>query len=257
MSKVAIISDVHLRDDHASAVTDAIESTVETLAARDPDHTFVLGDLIEDGGSKAVDEANVARVRECLSGIPAPITYLLGNHDVEHLTRADLASILDQDDFYGTVEVGDVPFLYLDTTNEETPGARGSVGRTQWNWLAETLSSLKPARPVVLCHHPLGAFDLADNVWFSDYPERAVATDRKEVLDLITRSHGIRGTISGHIHQTELSRFRGIDHVSINAFSKETPDIPVTGTYADVRIDDRVVVDVERDGEVRQSFTML
>ncbi len=224
------------------------------LESRSVDHVFVLGDLIEDGDSAAVDEANVERVYDLLTERPFPVTYLLGNHDVEQLTRNRFSSLLNQKEFYGVAEIGDNPVVFLDSTKEQVDGARGELGPSQRDWLSETLPPLE--RPLVLSHHPLGTFDISSNEWFKDYPERAFLADRKEALTIMGDHGPIHGTISGHIHQTGFSNFREMSHVSVNAFSKELPDIPLTGTYAEVNIDDEVTVDVRVREDVITSYTL-
>lgn len=255
MTQLALLSDVHLREGAKSKVTAELEFVLEILADRDPDHAFVLGDLIEDSDSASIDKANVERVRELFDEAPFPVTYLLGNHDVENLTHETLSNALGQDQFHGVIETADTSVVFLDSTQDGTDGARGELGSEQRNWLREELPEQE--RPLVLCHHPLGNFDIADNEWFKDYPERAFVSDRKETLAILEDAGTVRGTISGHIHQHGFTNFRGMAHVSLNAFSKEVADKPLTGTYAEVSIGDRVTVDVKIREDVIMSYTLL
>ena len=254
MTRIAIVSDIHMRDGYASQIRDELEAVVDGLAERSTAHAFVLGDLIEDGDSAATDRANVERVRETFASAPFPVTYLLGNHDVENLTRAALTDVLDQERFYDVVDVDGTPIVCLDSTNERSPGPQGTVGADQRAWLRDVLSEHE--RPLLFLHHPLGDFDLSNNVWFEEYPERAFLGDRKEVLDVVAEAGPVRGSISGHIHQTECTTFRGTSHVSVNAFSKELPDRPLTGTFAEVGLGEEVDIDVMVRGEVTASYTL-
>lgn len=255
MTRLAIFADIHMRDGQVAPITDELNAVCDTLEARSFDHAFVLGDLIEDGDSKAVDEANVERIYHLFEERSFPITYLLGNHDVERLTRERLSELLNQERFHGVVETDRMPVIFLDSTKEQTAGARGELGTSQRNWLADVMSEHK--RPLVFCHHPLGNFEISDNEWFKDYPERAFLSDRKETLDVIEENGPAHGTISGHIHQTGFTKFRGMAHVSISAFSKELPNIPLTGTYAEVNLDDHVSVSVRTRDDKRTSYTFL
>lgn len=242
MTRIALISDIHMREGHSAAVAEELERLVEVLDDSAPERVFVMGDLIEDGPSEATDEENVGKVRSILEGVSAPVTYLLGNHDVENLSRESLSDLLDQESFHGVVEVGDVPVVYLDSTWERVAGARGLLGEAQLDWLAEVLPDLSGA--LVLVHHPLGHFDLSRNEWFREYPERAFLGDRMEALRILERCD-VRATISGHIHETHFSEFHDLPHVSVNAFSKETREKPLTGTFADVRLDEAVEVEIK------------
>jgi 3',5'-cyclic AMP phosphodiesterase CpdA len=254
MTDLALVADIHMRDAEADRISAELRAVMDRWEEYNPDHAFVLGDLIEDGDSASGDLANLERVRDIVEAAPCPVTYLLGNHDVEQLTRPEVGDALDQPQFHGVVELDDTAIIYLDSTLETPPGARGSLGATQRTWLETELP--KHDTPLVLCHHPLGNFDLSGNVWFEDYPERAFAFDRQEALDVLEDGGPVRGTVSGHIHQPGFVDFRGMAHVSLNAFSKETPDTPLTGTYAEVQIDDGVTIDVKVGNEIRMSYTL-
>lgn len=254
MTRLALISDVHMRDEHAPMLREELERVVDAFEAFDPARAFVLGDLIEDGSSAAADRENVRRVRSILDSCSFPVTYLLGNHDVENLTRSELSDLLDQKSFRGSVDVDGTRVIYLDSSWEPADGARGRLGPRQREWLADRLREVSDA--LVFVHHPLGFFDVSDNEWFGEYPERAFLGDRKEVLELFAEIGGVRGTVSGHIHQHGFSRFYGLPHVSVNAFSKELPDVPFTGTYAEVTVDADVEVDVRTDAGTTAAHTL-
>lgn len=254
MSRIALLSDIHMQNDHVQVIREGLERAVARFEEVDPAHLFVMGDLIEDGDSAATDVENVRRVRDVLQGCSFPVTYMLGNHDVENLSRDELGELLGQDSFYGLEAFDEGAVLYLDSSIEETSGARGRLGPTQREWLDERL--VETSAPVVLVHHPIGNFDISDNHWFSDHPERAFLGDRKEVLAIFEANGTVGATVSGHIHQTGFTRFRGVPHVSVNAFGKELPDVPFTGTYAtlDLAPEREIHVDSPQDEPV--SFSL-
>lgn len=234
MTRIAVIADVHMRDRYAPEVSRELERVVDELEERPPAHAFVLGDLIEDGETADGDRVNVRRARSILDGASFPVTYLLGNHDVENLPRETLSELLGQESFYGRHDIGGTPVVYLDSAAESRTGPSGNLGAEQLAWLDGVLPELD--EPLLLVHHPMGAFDLSANEWFREYPERAFLTDRLEALGRCADAGGVRGTISGHVHETQFSRFHGLPHVSVNAFSKERPDVPLTGTFAEVSL---------------------
>jgi len=255
MGRLALFSDIHLRDGHASEVEAELRTAINNISTQNIDHAFVLGDLIEDADSVATDKRHIKQVRKTFDDASFPVTYLLGNHDVEALSRDDLSSLLNQDKFHGVLKAADIPIIYLDSTKEATPGARGELGPEQRELLADACSEYD--EPLVLSHHPFGNFDISGNEWYKNYPERAFLSDRKEALDALEEASPARGTISGHIHQSGFTNFRGMPHISVNAFSKEVPDKPLTGTYAEVEVDDRISVDIKIHGETLTSYTIL
>lgn len=254
MVRVGIVSDIHMRNEYIDEITEALTLVLDGLASRQVDHLFVLGDLIEDAESAAADEANVERVHELFERPSIPVTYLLGNHDVINLSRDTLSTILGQERFYGSIDFGDNSVIFLDSTSGGPEHPHGRLGPAQRSWLDDALRTCDD--PLILCHHPLGDFDLSENVWFSEYPEQAFLLDREDVLDTLVDEGSAQGTISGHIHQTERTTFRGLSHVSANAFSKEVPDNPVAGTFVEVDITTQPTVYVKTRTETVATYTI-
>lgn len=251
VTTIGLIADVHLRAGLADRLERELAGVRDRIAAAEPDHCVVLGDLIEDGDDPATDAAHVERVRSVLDDFDCPVTYLLGNHDVEQLSVERLGALLGQDRFYGVRQVGDVPLVALNSAWPAADGAPGWLGPAQRDWLADRAAAGDLRDALVVVHHPVGAFDLSENVWFRDYPERAYCVDRKSALAALADAD-VRGTVSGHVHQAGRDDFHGVDHVSLNAFSKETPEKPFTGTYGLVECSAATTTVTERvDGEVR------
>lgn len=254
MTRIGLISDVHMRNGERDAIRAELERVVERFETGfDPHHAFVLGDLVQDGETAAEDARNVEAVRDVLDPASFPTTYLLGNHDVENLSRTDLSRVLDVERFWGHTDVDGQDVVHLDSSTPRLSGPRGELGDRQLEFLRNTLPTLDDA--LVLVHHPVGYLDLTGNHWFEEFPERALLGDRKELLRIAERTGAVRATFSGHVHETRFTRFWDVDHVVVNAFSKELPDVPLTGTYAEVVVDDDVLVDVRVGDEVVASFT--
>ncbi|WP_096391813.1 metallophosphoesterase family protein [Halopenitus persicus] len=240
MTTVAIITDIHMRGAYRNDILCTLEDVQSRIIEEhDPEHTFVLGDLIQDVG-RETDRRHLRTVASVLESGHAPVTYLLGNHDTGSLSREEVSDILGQDSFYGRVTVGNYSFVYLNSSQERY-GVRGVLGPEQRSWFRGAI----PGQSIVLSHHPIGPFSLANNVWFQDFPERALLWDRKELLEILDED--TIATLSGHIHQTERTTFRGLSHISINAFSKEHPDNPISGTYAVLSLEDPLQLTVYRE----------
>jgi 3',5'-cyclic AMP phosphodiesterase CpdA len=254
MTRIGLVSDVHMRDGERESIDRGLRTVLDRLEGFDPHRTFVLGDLIEDGTTAAVDRANVEAVVEAFEAATFPTTYLLGNHDVENLSRAALSAALDGQPRFGHVDVDGQDVVYLDSSAPRLAGARGEVGGEQLEYLRELLPTLEGA--ILLVHHPVGYYDLRGNHWFGEFPERAFLGDRKELLEVVAGTGGVRATFGGHIHETRSTRFRGLDHATINAFSKELPDAPVTGTHAEVVVDDAISVTVYERGRPVESLDL-
>ena len=254
MTRIGLVTDIHAREGEHDPIERELRAVVERLEAFDPHRTFVLGDLIEDGATAAVDRAGVEGVVRTFERASFPTTYLLGNHDVENLQRRTLSDVFGGQPRFGHLSVDGRDVVYLDSSAPRLTGARGEVGTEQLGFLRETLPALEDA--ILLVHHPIGDYDIRENYWFGEFPERAFLGDRKELLEVVAGSDAVRATFSGHIHETGSTSFRGIDHAVINAFSKELPDVPVTGTHAEVVVDDRIAVEVYERGQHAESLEL-
>jgi len=233
MTVVGIISDIHLRHEYHDEIINTLTKIKEVYQSQhEIAHTFVLGDLIQDSNPE-LDRKHLKQVRSVFDDWVSPVTYLLGNHDTGTLSKEEVASILDQPRFYGTVHIDGYPFVYLDSTEKEIAD-RGTIGTDQRTWLENSL----PSEAIVFSHHPLGPFSLGNNVWFQQYPERGHPWDRKETLRILERN--TRATIGGHIHQQSRSDFRDMSHFSVNAVSKETPTKPVSGHFGTLSIGESI-----------------
>ncbi|MFB6168869.1 MAG: metallophosphoesterase [Haloferacaceae archaeon] len=246
--KLGIVSDVHLRSAHERAVLTELDRVVGRLRAFDPDRLVVLGDLIEDE-TEAADRDHVRAVREALDALSVPVTYLLGNHDVARLSHEDLRDLLGVERFYG--RIGGTDLFYLDSSAPERSGAQGAVSDEQLAVLDRELADAEGA--VVFVHHPLGYRDLSGNDWFAEEPERAFCGNKREVNEVLAR-HDVAAVISGHVHETAHVRDRGVEHITVSAFSKERRDVPVTGTYAELTLDDGLSLRVVEGDRMSYGF---
>lgn len=252
-ARIGLLSDVHARSEDEEEVLTELRWVVDRFDGEfGPDHVFVLGDLVEDEDA-ATDREHVRAVREAVESGEFPVTYLLGNHDVENLTRDELRDLLDQEAFHGRVEIAGQEVVYLDSSAPRLRGPRGELGDEQLAFLEEILPDLSDA--LALVHHPVGFVDLADNDWFAEFPERAFLGDRKDLLRTVEETGGLRATVNGHIHETHAVRFWDLDHVSMNAFNKEYPGADVTGTYAELTVGETVEVEIREREEVVRTVT--
>lgn len=246
--KVGILSDIHLQRAHDAAIRAELDRALDSLDDFGPDRLVVLGDLIEDE-SPAADREGVRTVRAALGSLGVPVTYLLGNHDVARLSRDDLRALLGVERFYGRVEGTDL--FYLDSSAPERSGAQGAVGEEQLAFLDRELADAEGA--VVLVHHPLGYRDLSGNHWFAAEPERAFCGNKREVNDVLAR-HDVAAVVNGHVHETAHVRYRGVEHITVNAFAKERRGRPVTGTYAELTLGEEVSLRVVEGDRMRYAF---
>ena len=249
--RLGLISDIHLRSSDESVVLATLQDIVGHFnESYSPDRVVVLGDLIEDE-SPELDRTHCRQVVEALAELEAPVTYLPGNHDVETMSPDRLEEIVGNP-LWGHIE--GTPLIYLDSSAPHLSGAPGYVTEEQLAFLDNRLGTLDEA--VLLVHHPVHHRSFADNVWFADAPERAICVNKRDVNNVLADHGNVRAVLNGHLHETHHCRYRGIDHFTINAVNKETPDSDVTGTYAEVDIGEPLTVTVVEGDRRRVTVTI-
>lgn len=245
--RVGVVSDVHMRSAYREALTDELSRVVDRFERFDPDLVVALGDIVEDETAER-DREHIELVREQLSFGP-PLRMLAGNHDVRNLSSETLQSLFGNP-LGGTARIGGETLVFLNSAAPRLGNPRGEVDEGG----IELLRRLDPDKPVtVFVHHPLHYRDLSETVWWSTRPEEALCGNKTAVNEIL-EGLSIRCVINGHLHDPAHTRYRGIDHVTLNAFSKETPDIPITGTYAEIEIDERVRVEAKVGDETVSAY---
>lgn len=247
--KIGVIADIHMRKGHISEVSDQLEKTVENLRESSPDLVVALGDLIEQE-SPEKDRENLERVKEIMD-FDCPVRFMGGNHDAMNFSNNELEEVLGNE-LWGVKKVRDEKIIFLNTSSPWLSGSRGEVTDEQLEMLEHEME--KDEQATIFVHHPIHYHDVQESYWWDTYPERAFCGNKKEI-NRILNSEKVRGVINGHLHEHYITEYKGISHVTLNAFSKETREKPVTGTYAEVRVGEEVEVTVFEDEKCVQEYS--
>ncbi len=240
--RLGIISDIHMRSGFREEIAAELDRVVEQLQRFDPDLVVMLGDSIEDETAQ-LDREHIEMVREHLSFGP-PLRMLGGNHDVINLSLETLESLFGHplDD---VVRMKNETLVFLNSVTHRLGNPRGEISVDGF----ELLRELDPDEPVtVFTHHPLHYRDVSDTVWWATRPEEAFCGNKRAVNEVFEEL-SVRCVINGHLHDANHTVYKGVDHVTINAFSKEKPDVPITGTYAEVEIEETIRVEMKVGSE--------
>lgn len=250
--KAGLISDVHLQSSHADQVERELAWVVDHFNdSFRPDVTVVLGDLIEDEGTAEADRRNIRRVTGTMKELDSPVRYLAGNHDVMSLSRGDLREAFDQE-LQGRLEVSGRTLAFLDSSAPRLADARGELDEEGLALLERVLAA-EPT-PVLFIHHPLGYRDVRENAWFAETPEQAFCGNKATVNRLFMRYGRPAAVFNGHLHDTGYTTYRGVEHVTVDAFGKWRPDSYIGGTYAEVTLNGQATVRVKRRAELAAEF---
>lgn len=251
MTRIGAIADVHLGFGEPPATLSTLRSAAEHLAERGAERLFLLGDLILEAASAETDAERVDRVRATVESQGTPVTYLRGNHDVEHLSNGDLTALLESPP-YGTATVADARIVHLNSATRRS--LCGEIGRNGLDYLRRVLTD--ESADLLFVHHPIGHLDLSGNAWFAEEPERAVCGDKREASAILTATEGVDAVVSGHVHEPHHVRFAGTEHVTLGPFNRERPGAGLTGTYAEIDLGERIEITEWIDREVVRRQTI-
>ncbi|MDY6769960.1 MAG: hypothetical protein SVU88_03230 [Candidatus Nanohaloarchaea archaeon] len=250
MTRIGLIADIHVVPGREEDVYDHLEAVLDRLSG--VDHLVIMGDMVGSGStgtyqeSSGRDRALLGQVVDRVEAASPPATYLLGNHDVVSLASEEVADIIDQEPF-GRFDVGGEDAIVLDTSAPHVHGSRGEVTEGQLDFLAETLPELQDA--LLFTHHPIHYHNVEDNVWWDVYPERAFCGNKKEINHLIDQHGGVQAVFNAHLHEHDHTWFKGLDHVTVEPFSRKEPGDGPTGAHAVADIGDDGIAVTMRDLE--------
>ncbi|MDY6770852.1 MAG: metallophosphoesterase [Candidatus Nanohaloarchaea archaeon] len=250
-ARIGVLPDIHMRTSHHDQIADALRTAVERLDQDDPDIVVAPGDIIQHGDNEHEDRSNLEDVRAILDELDCPVQFLAGNHDVMHIDRDTLPDLFGNE-LWGRETVNSEQLIFLDSSSPWLSGSRGEITDEQLEFLDETLDDVKEA--TIFIHHPIHYHDVQGNYWWTNYPERAFCGNKKEINRVISRHENVRAVFNGHLHEPDRTLYADIQHVTFNAFSRELPSKPVTGTNATIDLGETVTVDVYEGNDEMRSY---
>ena len=219
--KFAVITDLHhgLAPDAMSRVN----AFIQAVNARS-DLSFVI-----QGGDFCYSDAGAQELLDAYKAIKLPTIHVLGNHDMDKVTKPTAVERIGMESPYRTHDYGDYRIVVLDLNHFKKNGdlvsyANGNyftdnathnwADASQLSWLEKTLLTSK--KPVVLIsHQPLG---------FAE-PGQSLPPEQKEILDIVDRCGRLnpRGAVAlsmfGHLHVDRLEHVSGVPYLCVNSAS--------------------------------------
>ena len=240
--KAGLVTDCHYADKDAAMNRYYRESVSKLEAAvstfRDSGVHFVLqnGDLI-DGANRARDY--IKSMNSVLVQSKIPTHHVLGNHDMESISKPEFLQTVAAAASYYSFEQGGMHFIVLDACYREdnvsyAPGIydwqNTTIPPLQLEWLrADLTSTQKPT--IVFVHHRL---DLADDNVYA--PASSAKTRR-----ILEESGKVRAVIQGHSHDSTYASINGIHYCTLRALVEGSG--AANNAYA--------ILNVFKDGTIR------
>lgn len=226
MTRFGILTDIHYKPSVHETIVSELESVVTTFRTEvEPDRVVVLGDIVHSGTSS--NESGATVVREVLDEVSCPVQYLPGNHDA-----ADAESPERWQELYGNGRWRvdhDQSLAFLNSSAPRLNGPRGEIDDSQLARLAAHIDEW--ARGLLFVHHPLYPADTSTNRWFKNAPEEAICGNKEAVWDRLEGSKGVAAVLNGHLHQYAHGQYRGVDHFTLESFTKELVPEEEYGSY--------------------------
>jgi len=220
---------------------DRLRVALEAFASAGISLVVNLGDAIDNAPTVGEELTLCAEVREACAAFPGQVRHVIGNHDVQMLSKEEfLAAMGCPPEPYYSFDAGGVHCAVLDG-NCHQDGAdfrRGDfcwdvawISEEQLRWLADDLARAAGRPTLVFCHECLD--DAADD----PHVVRNAAAVRRLLQDA-----GVRAVFQGHYHPGRRRTVDGIPYVTLLA-------IAITGTMDECA----TVATLYADGSLRMA----
>ncbi len=244
--KLALVADIHhgpnsysKRSDRA---LDLLEMFVEEVNKRKPDLVVDLGDRISDVNQDE-DWRLERQVATLFDQLTVPHVHLLGNHDLEHLSREDNAATLEQSVDHQSL---DMKGYHLVFWQPDAYFPEGFVAtEAQLEWLAQDLEST--ALPtLIFTHAPFSGSSMTGNYYFENAPKHwAGYQNAGEIRNLIQEKGHVVACISGHVHWNSLDTVMGVHHLTLQSLTESfTTQGKAAGSWGWLELSSRLDLEV-------------
>lgn len=245
LASFGFITDIHYADrdkvDNDFVYRDAlpkVEAAVTKWNTRNLDFVLMCGDFIDHlsrsyPGTESEGLADLPVIDAVFQQANAPAKYVLGNHDVDVLTKAQFIANTGMDDPYYSFDVqGKLHVIVLDTCFYADDN---SANFANGNWESYSVRYVPPAQRTWLTN------DLASTslptIVFSHYGLAGTRTNHvtnaAAVRSILEASGKVIACFNGHDHVNERSVVNGIPYLDLNAATRN--DFPANA-YAIVTI---------------------
>ncbi len=241
--RIGLVTDLH-HADKPSAGTRHYRETLGKLSEAAMQFekdgvTFIveLGDLIDAADSVETEQRYLKTINSEFANISRDRHYVLGNHCVDTLTKAEFLDGVEQKQSYYSFDRGDFHFVVLDACFR-SDGAPYGRKNSKWNdanipaaeleWLRADLK-LTSKQTMVFAHQRL---DVSNDHGVKNCPD---------IRNTFEQSGKVLAVFQGHSHQNDLKDIGGIHYCTLVAM--------IEGSGAENN--GYSVMDIAQDGAIR------
>lgn len=217
--RIGMITDLHYADKPAAGsryyrqTLKKIDEAAAQFEKDKPAFLVELGDLIDSADEVETELKYLKTINKKINAICDDRHYVLGNHCVDMLTKAEFLGEVEQENSFYSFERGTFHFVVLDACyrSDGKPYGRknskwtdANIPAPQLEWLKDDLESTSKAA-VVFAHQRL---DVSRN-----YSVKNHAAVRKVLQD----AGNVLAVFQGHSHHNELVQISGIPYCTLAA----------------------------------------
>ena len=217
--RIGLVTDLHYADKppagsrHYRETLNKLAEAAERLAQARPAFVAELGDFIDAADSVQLEQRYLRRINREFQAISADRHYVLGNHCVDTLTKAEFLAGVEREQSYYAFDRGGFRFVVLDSCfrSDGEPYGRKNFQWTDPNippaeleWLAADLKATE-RRVIVFAHQRL---DVSNNHGVKN------AADVRRILE---DSERVLAVFQGHSHQNDYREINGIHYCTLAA----------------------------------------
>jgi len=242
--RFGLLTDLHYADKppngsrHYRETPAKLAEAVERFSHDKPDFTVELGDLIDAAPDVPSEKRWLATIHDQCSQIPGPKHYVLGNHCVDTLTKAEFLDGVEQKESYYSFDAGGFHFIALDACfrSDGVPYGRNNSVWTDANippaeleWLRSDLAGTKHPT-IVFAHQRL------------DGSDRHCVKNAAAVRAVLEDSRRVRAVFQGHSHKNDYKHINDIHYATLVAMVEGTGEENSGYAIADVTADGTIHV---------------
>lgn len=265
--KFGIFTDAHYaenkqyRNRYCDLSLRKLSTAVEVFNQRGVEFAVNLGDVVDGAhgvGAPSVDRSNYRAVSGVLKRFPGPVSHVLGNHDLESLTKSEVLNelrVYNPSTWY-TFFRANCTFILMDANfrRDEIAYARGNfewtdtaVSSEQLEWLQIAVKQAVPGPVFVFIHQNI------DDRLGNGERDPHVVTNAQAVRHVLEAANRQIIVIQGHYHPGLSKKQDGVNYVGLRAMCEGGG--PDDNAFAIVEIADDHAITVHGYG-AQQSYTL-
>lgn len=217
--RIGMMTDLHYADKppagsrHYRETLSKLADAAEQFHKDKPDFVVELGDLIDAADSVAVEKKYLATIHKEVSALPGDKHYVLGNHCVTTLTKAEFLEGVGQSKPHYSFDRAGFHFVVLDACfrGDGQPYGRdnfkwndANIPDEQVEWLQADLQAAT-GKTIVFAHQRLDVKN--------DYGVK----NAEQVRKVLEESGKVLAVFQGHSHKNDLKNINGIHYCTLVA----------------------------------------